>query len=564
MNDQEYDKVMKAHLFQYNNAISSLLGAVGKEIFELSCKEKKKKIIECLEKIEETFNLKVISKCLIINDNINLKANSVKWLNKSNVKRIKFNENMVFKRRGRRSIDVMKLDYTPNLKDTHSKYDSNTLEGFRDFFVNISNIAKNRKRKVRSWKSLYKDLKHIHKQLNEFRSKNNYRDKVLHHISGKEIRHSPPIKISSRLKEYYGESEPPLLMQAHDLLDSIQKHNKDTFYKVLSPSFLSVYEKETDTNTRNVLSPNLFPLYTPEVNDSSNVKNSNDVILPIPYLLQRFGIDKKNRDNILELIMEVSGVSESIDQMVNKFNGESELRDDFDGISHVIKDSFNQLENTFTMKQKRDLSKKSYTFMTRKQIEFLFDKNGVYKTEKFPFDLDDYEIWTEVDKREALINKIYEIANIKYGKRSKRQTLLSPFAFAPTIKQIVVLAPIILSPSLFSPSILAPLLLSPPIGSPHIGDPLIFSPYVLGPNILSPAIFAVYVFSPYVLSPNIINPYVLSPIILSPHVLCPDILSPTILSGAILNPFVMSPAIFTESALAADVLSPSILSNGKK
>uniref|UniRef100_A0AAF5D1W6 Solute carrier family 12 member 3 n=1 Tax=Strongyloides stercoralis TaxID=6248 RepID=A0AAF5D1W6_STRER len=564
MNEKEYNKVLKAHIFQYNNAISSLLGVVGKEIFENINKRKKIKIINCLKQIEESYNLKKISNCIINMDSDKFIKHPKKWLLYKNkkIKTIQFDEKVYYSKRYKRNIPIIKLKSMPNLKDPHQKYEQDSFKGVRDFFVNIANIVKNRKRKIHSWSSLHNSIMMIHKQFKEFKTKNNYRDKVLSLITGNEIRHSSQKKISSQLKEHFGTSEPSLLIEAHSLLDSFQRYNKESFYKILSPTFLPVYEKDNNGNTRNILSPNLFPLYTPENKDSIDSKYNN--VLPIPYILKHFGIDKKNRDNILEMIMEISGASESIEDLFKKINNESKggMMDDITGLSETIKNSFDQLEKTFTNKQKRELNNRMYTFMTKKQIEYLFGKNGIYKTDNFPFDIDNYETWTEVEKRKALINTIYNIADIKSRKREKRQIILSPFAFSPTILHHTILAPVILSPSIFSPSIFGPLLLSPPIASPQIGNPLIFSPYVLGPNILSAAIFNVYVFSPYVLSPNIINPYVLSPIILSPHVLCPDILSPTILSGAILNPFVMSPAIFTESALAADILSPSILSSG--
>ncbi|CEF60954.1 Moulting cycle MLT-10-like protein family-containing protein [Strongyloides ratti] len=564
LNEKEYNRVSRAHFFQYNNAISSLLGAVGNEIFENVSEKKKIKIIECLKQIEESYNLKKISQCIINVDSSKKKNYSRKWLLFKNkkIKTIKFHEKFYYSKRYKRNISIISLKNMPDLKDYHQKYEQNSFKGIRDFFVNIANIVKNRKRKIRNWSSLYKSLKMIHKQFKEFKTKNNYRDKVFNLITGKEIRHSPPKKISSQLKEQFGISEPSLLVEAHALLDSIQHYNKENFYRILSPTFLPVYEKDNNGNTRNILSPNLFPLYTPEGKDSGDSKYNN--ILPIPYILKNLGIDKKSKDNILEMIMEISGVSQSIEEIFTKLDNESkgEMVNDITKISQVIKDSFDQLEKTFTIRQKRELNKRKYTFMTKNQIEHLFGKNGIYKTDNFPFDINKYERWTEVEKREALINTIYYIADIQSKERKKRQILLSPFAFSPTILHHTILAPVILSPSIFSPGIFAPLLLSPPIASPQIGNPLIFSPYVLGPNILSAAIFNVYVFSPYVLSPNIINPYVLSPLILSPHVLCPDILSPTILSGAILNPFVMSPAILTESALAADILSPSIFSSG--
>ncbi|VDN51814.1 unnamed protein product [Dracunculus medinensis] len=376
-------------------------------------------------------------------------------------------------------------------------------------------------------------------------------------VLGEENKSPKKKEVLDQIQDYFPEKIVPLVKQLHDVIRLLPVYNSlSNKFKFLSPRIAPIFRERSNMSLE-TLSPNLFPLYP---------DSSQDSILSIPEILNASGLNSVDKDSIMELIIEASGTRVIIDNIMAKLEKISywHIDNDISIVTDKINNAFKAVARTFSKRQKREIDHGKYTFMTKRQILMVFGPNAIYNASNLPFDLNDYENWTDKEKQEAFINKIRIIADEKTAKigkkRSKRFVSLAPFAFSPSIVQFSILTPIVISPSLFSPSILAPSLLSPPILSPQIGNPLIFSPYLLGPNILSPAIFNAYVFSPYVLAPNVVNPYVLSPLILSPYVLSPDILSPTVLSGSILSPNVLSPSINSTGILAANVLSPTFLS----
>ncbi|KAK6752611.1 hypothetical protein RB195_003807 [Necator americanus] len=269
--------------------------------------------------------------------------------------------------------------------------------------------------------------------------------------------------------------------------------------------------------------------------------DTGNSVLPIPEVLEKSGLNPKDRDSILELVMDVAGVNSVVEKSMDLLRnvGRSGLGGELTKITSAIDSVFEEIRNSLVVEQRKDLAGRQFAFLNKEQLTKLYGKEGILNTTlaKLPFDIDEYAAMNRAEREESLRNTIRLLASDpkRLHRRYKRtitiqffrHTTLAPFAFAPTILTLNVLGPVTLSPSLFSPSIVSPLLLSPPVISPQVGNPLILSPYVLGPNVLSAAVFNAYVLSPYVLSPNVINPYVLSPLILSPFVLCPDVVSPT-------------------------------------
>lgn len=84
----------------------------------------------------------------------------------------------------------------------------------------------------------------------------------------------------------------------------------------------------------------------------------------------------------------------------------------------------------------------------------LYDFSAIYNASNLPFDLNDYENWTDKEKQEAFINKIRIIADEKTAKigkkRSKRFVSLAPFAFSPSIVQVYPLSFFFLTLFIFS------------------------------------------------------------------------------------------------------------------
>ncbi|GMT23237.1 hypothetical protein PFISCL1PPCAC_14534, partial [Pristionchus fissidentatus] len=361
---------------------------------------------------------------------------------------------------------------------------------------------------------------------------------------------------------------PQLVQEAFNLADSFRSHSSktksDPNYKMLSPRFAPVLPDKYEG--RGVLSPSILSFYKRGQDDAE------DQIVPLPSLLEATGMGKKDRESLLEMIMEVSGARQTVDeafktlQNMNVFGVEGPFLE----ATKKIQEAFKDIEKSFNRRQKYQMEKRQFTFLDKNQLMEVYEKQGMRKESREEFDMDEYSGMSHRQREIALWKKIEEFAANETTHdsphRTKRQapnvlnpTVLSPYMFSP-VYGLTILGPVVLSPSLFSPLILNPSVLSPYVLSPAVGMPFILSPYLLSPYVISPLVMAPFILTPYVLSPNVINPYVLSPLILSPLVLCPDVLSPMALGGAILSPAVASPALFSKSTLMASVLSPSVLS----
>ncbi|GMS94203.1 hypothetical protein PENTCL1PPCAC_16378 [Pristionchus entomophagus] len=290
---------------------------------------------------------------------------------------------------------------------------------------------------------------------------------------------------------------------------------------------------------------------------------------------------KKDRESLLETIMEVSGARKTVDaametlQQINIFG----VHGPFMEVAKKMKDAFHSLEQSFTRKQKKEMRERKFAFLNKDQLQTLYKKQGITSEHHKELDLEAYGKLSVAQRDEGLWKRVEIFAangtEIEPRHRNKRDlpgevfiknelevfdpTVLHPYMFKP-IYGLSVLGPTVLSPSLFSSLILNPLVISPWVLSLAIGMTFILSQYLLSPYVLSPMIFDPFILSPYVLSPNVINPYLFSPLILSPLFLCPDVLSPMYIGGNILSPSLASPSIFSKSMLTVSVLSPSFLS----
>uniref|UniRef100_A0A0R3S731 CCHC-type domain-containing protein n=1 Tax=Elaeophora elaphi TaxID=1147741 RepID=A0A0R3S731_9BILA len=315
--------------------------------------------------------------------------------------------------------------------------------------------------------------------------------------------------------------------------------------------------------------------------DSSNAKVYNfrlfDLVLdnekrtkPKVQLLEKSGMTEKDRQAVLEMVMDISGARAAIEMALDILNETS--ASNLEGVifetTKRINQAFKDLEKSFDVEQQNDLKRRGFTFLEASQFKQILHQHGVKELKDVNFDLNKYEQLSRKEKEETLWAHIKRIAENETEElhRKKRQVIpasapiiLAPFMFSPAFGPSI-LGPVVLSPSIFSPLILNPSILSPFVLSPGIFLPFLISPYILSPYVLSPLVGAPYILSPYVLSPNIINPYVLSPLVLSPYILSPDIISPQLLGGQILSPNALSPAVYTNSFLSVSVLSPSWMS----
>uniref|UniRef100_A0A7I4Y7W1 Protein-serine/threonine phosphatase n=1 Tax=Haemonchus contortus TaxID=6289 RepID=A0A7I4Y7W1_HAECO len=333
---------------------------------------------------------------------------------------------------------------------------------------------------------------------------------------------------------------PPFLKHVVDIVKSFSGGSN---VRVLSPRFAPLLPDKAAYH--GVLSPALFPFYKDD---------SEQQILPVPEMLEDSGLNEKDRERILEMVMEVSGARETVENAMKVA-----------AAAYIIGESFEQLRASFNHDQVMDLDRRGYTFMEVDQMKKLHRDQGL-KEPELEKQVELYGRTPKFKRDQTLWLTVADLAGRNHRRRRQinsvsvlKPTVLSPYQFAP-VYGFSVLGPVVLSPNIFSPLILNTSILGPWVMSPSIPLPFIVSPYLLSPYVISPLVMAPFILNPYVLSPNVINPYVLSPLILSPLVICPDVISPMTLGGAILSPGVLSPSVLSKSYVMASVLSPSVLS----
>ncbi|VDD90864.1 unnamed protein product [Enterobius vermicularis] len=368
-------------------------------------------------------------------------------------------------------------------------------------------------------------------------------------------------------KKFSQHTAPDFITLALSLMNTLKLNNTDDEFssiKFLSPRFASVMPDKVNAKST-ILSPSVLSFY-----EDDNPNN----IASLPKILDKAGMEKHDRDTVVEVMMDVSGAKNTVNMALElmKTINATEITQQTIEATSKLDDAFKNLEASFDAHQKSEINSNGFTFLEPDQLETIMQKYGVDQPEKVGFDIDSYRNQSKGERHSNLWKTLELIAYNNTHRRMKRDDpgvlvaltvlrpiILSPYLFAPVFG-LSILGPVILSPNLFSPLILNPSVLGPFILSPSMFTPFILSPFVFSPYILSPVFAGPFILTPYCLSPNIMNPYVFSPLILSPYVLSPDILSPQALGGPVLSPNAFSPAVLTNAALMTSVLSPSFMS----
>ncbi|TKR70202.1 hypothetical protein L596_022254 [Steinernema carpocapsae] len=232
------------------------------------------------------------------------------------------------------------------------------------------------------------------------------------------------------------EKGPPILEETFKLVDVLSKNHSDINYKFLSPRIASVVPSDLK-ETQHLLSPNILPLY----ND-----DSGNSVFPVPKLLEATGMSEDDKRSVLQLIMEFSGAKQIAEQALKLLKNAKSygLDGDISDVTNLITQTFGRVKKSFTHRQKRQIETRHYTFLERHQIEMIFGKDAVYSQnmKDFPLDLDEYERWTEAQKKEALYNKIRKLAeedepvDRRRKKRHEGHITLAPYAFSPEFTMV--------------------------------------------------------------------------------------------------------------------------------
>ncbi|KAK6022716.1 hypothetical protein OSTOST_11573, partial [Ostertagia ostertagi] len=92
---------------------------------------------------------------------------------------------------------------------------------------------------------------------------------------------------------------PPFLKNMFDIVKSFKGSPNA---RILSPRIAPLMPDKADT--KRVLSPSLFPFYKDETEEQ---------IMPVPKILESAGLNERDRKKVLEMVMEVSGARETVE-----------------------------------------------------------------------------------------------------------------------------------------------------------------------------------------------------------------------------------------------------------
>ncbi|KAK6012031.1 hypothetical protein OSTOST_22827 [Ostertagia ostertagi] len=157
-------------------------------------------------------------------------------------------------------------------------------------------------------------------------------------------------------------------------------------------------------------------------------------------ILESAGLNERDRKKVLEMVMEVSGARETVENAMkvlhhlNSFGlGEKVL-----AVSEQVGESFERLRLSMSGRQKDELNKRGYTFMEQTQMQKLHEEQNLHEPEIKSM-VSEYGALSKEQREDALWEAIAKIAGLD-KRRHKRQ-----------FKTLSVLAPTVLSPYQFAP-----------------------------------------------------------------------------------------------------------------
>ncbi|CAB3404953.1 unnamed protein product [Caenorhabditis bovis] len=362
--------------------------------------------------------------------------------------------------------------------------------------------------------------------------------------------------------------------------------------KLISPRFFSVVP-EDEENTKNeldLLSPSLFALH--DASGGEGVERNTSLSSLIGHAMS-----KSDSQQFIDVLIELTGVTEAVENAEEKVLRSMRQRDDVRGpdgqplfftkqnITKMYPDEvgkielFEKLDKMFTAEQMRDMNRTGYTIMTKEQRNLFYGPKSEFRNPRLLSkvdnmtraqinkeilqsikDIGDEKIKFEVRKKDIVLTPLVLQSVINAPSVASQPLILSPAVLTPVIQSPAIYGVVVLSPWLFVPLILSPRILSPVILDPFLFVPIVLSPLALDPVVLSPGVFNPVILSPLLMDPFIPSPQVMTPIILSPFCMTPLIVTPLALSPLILSPFVLSPQVLSPQFVTAFILSPSALS----
>ncbi|CAD5228281.1 unnamed protein product [Bursaphelenchus xylophilus] len=341
----------------------------------------------------------------------------------------------------------------------------------------------------------------------------------------------------------------------------------------LSPKILNVLPVKDDENSTKFMSPNLLSFH-------------DEGLLPLPRLLKLGNSDECETQEWIDLLMDVSGASNKLNELLDKFDGHmqhvsTDLFPKIKELEHQDK-QWRLLKESINDDQKRQIERFGYAKMSAKQMRLAYREDGLHPPTEFTEAM--YERMVNGQDDELLDQLVLEMSEmpafsdpnlLKNSSRAKRDApaaeavgLMAPYALSNQVGLPSFLGNLILSPHAFINELFNPRFLGSDIISPRAFVATTLSPFAMVARVLAPAAFRVQTLSPQALTAIVLTPEAFIAAILSPRALEVRVLSPEVITVGVLSPSagvvrVLSPADFSCFVLSPNILGANFLSHAK-
>lgn len=178
--------------------------------------------------------------------------------------------------------------------------------------------------------------------------------------------------------------------------------NKEGNTKILSPRFAPLMPDKASAK-KEILSPTLFAFY--------EENRDNKSIASIPSILKSTRMNERDRESIMDLIMTVSGTTKTIESALRILDNLN-----FVGIekpvmtaTEKISTVFEALDNSLTEDQRKEMDRKGFTFMNKRQMEKVYRDENINMPEE-ALNMDYYGKLKPEEREGALWARIERIA----------------------------------------------------------------------------------------------------------------------------------------------------------
>uniref|UniRef100_A0AC34RJT5 Uncharacterized protein n=1 Tax=Panagrolaimus sp. JU765 TaxID=591449 RepID=A0AC34RJT5_9BILA len=196
-------------------------------------------------------------------------------------------------------------------------------------------------------------------------------------------------------------------MKLAQILLSNDTRKQKSNQRILSPRFMPLTPKNNDEKPQEIFSPDIFAMYETKQADNENIGN-------MPSLLKILGLTKKNKVEIMETVMELSGSSKEIKKamQIYEYLGmfKKEVSDPIFDAREKLTNSLDNLENSLNFRQKKEYLNRGFTFINKHQLQNALTEQGLENSEIDWSYFDQYDKMNKFEKENSLWQIIEKIA----------------------------------------------------------------------------------------------------------------------------------------------------------